>query len=293
MRRLPLVALVLTALLLGTPAAAQAEPDAGPARADAAARADHAAAARVLSEVRTAGVSWGIDPATGRMTLTADETVTGPALAALRATVARAGAELRREPGRLSTLIAAGEAIYGGGGRCSLGANVRSGSTSYFVTAGHCTNAAGTWYANAAGTTVLGVRTGTSFPGNDYGVVRYTGTIPRPSAVYTYPGLLPVPGTATATIGLAVCRSGSTTGVRCGTVTGLNQTVNYSTGVVYGLIRTNICAEPGDSGGPLYVAATGRILGVLSGGSGNCTSGGTTFYQPIGEILAAYGLTIP
>ncbi|MEV6369353.1 S1 family peptidase [Micromonospora musae] len=293
MRRLPLVALVLTALLLGTPAAAQAEPDAGPARADAAARPDHAAAARVLSEVRTAGVTWGIDPATGRMTLTADETVTGPALAALRATVARAGAELRREPGRLSTLIAAGEAIYGGGGRCSLGANVRSGSTSYFVTAGHCTNAAGTWYANAAGTAVLGVRTGTSFPGNDYGVVRYTGTIPRPSAVYTYPGLLPVPGTATATIGLAVCRSGSTTGVRCGTVTGLNQTVNYSTGVVYGLIRTNICAEPGDSGGPLYVAATGRILGVLSGGSGNCTSGGTTFYQPIGEILAAYGLTIP
>ncbi|MEK8105666.1 hypothetical protein NKG94_11915 [Micromonospora sp. M12] len=42
-----------------------------------------------------------------------------------------------------------------------------------------------------------------------------------------------------------MCRSGSTTGVRCGTVTGLNQTVNYSTGVIYGLIRTNICAEPG------------------------------------------------
>ena len=76
-------------------------------------------------------------------------------------------------------------------------------------------------------------------------------------------------------------------------ITGLNQTVNYAEGSVSGLIRTNICAEPGDSGGPLYVAATGQIIGILSGGSGNCTTGGTTFYQPIGEILVAYGVTIP
>ena len=100
-------------------------------------------------------------------------------------------------------------------------------------------------------------------------------------------------GPGNAYIGQAVCRSGSTTGVRCGTVTGLNQTVNYATGVIYGLIRTNICAEPGDSGGPLYVAATGTILGILSGGTGNCTAGGTTYYQPIAEVLAAYGLTLP
>ena len=63
--------------------------------------------------------------------------------------------------------------------------------------------------------------------------------------------------------------------------------------MIYGLIRTNICAEPGDSGGPLYVAATGAILGILSGGTGNCTAGGTTYYQPIAEVLAAYGLTLP
>ena len=63
-------------------------------------------------------------------------------------------------------------------------------------------------------------------------------------------------------------------------------------GSVYGLIRTNICAEPGDSGGPLYVAPP-VILGILSGGSGNCTTGGTTYYQPIAEVLGAYGLTLP
>ncbi|MFI7608360.1 S1 family peptidase [Micromonospora sp. NPDC049366] len=296
MRRLPLVALVLGALLVATPAAAQARTDTA-ARTDTTARADagpdSVAAAAALAGVRTVGTAWGLDPATGRMTLTVDDTVSARDLAALRETAARAGAVLRRESGRLRTLIAGGQAIYGGGGRCSLGANVRSGTTSYFVTAGHCTTLGATWYADGGQTTVLGSRTGSSFPGNDYGLVRYTGTIPRPSAVHTYPGQLTVTGTTNATIGLAVCRSGSTTGVRCGTVTALNQTVNYAQGSVSGLIRTNICAEPGDSGGPLYVASTGRIVGILSGGSGNCTSGGTTYYQPIQEILAAYGVTIP
>ncbi|MEU7918743.1 S1 family peptidase [Micromonospora zamorensis] len=283
MRRSPLVALVLTVLLLVAPGAAQA---AVPDRAVA----DPAA---VLAGVRTAGIAWGLDPATGRMTLTVDDTVAPAQLRALRATADRAGALLRREPGTLRTLIAAGQGIYGGGARCSLGANVRSGSTYYVVTAGHCTTTASTWYADSAQTTVLGTRTATSFPGNDYGLIRYTGRIAHPSAVYTYPGLLTIYGPGNAYVGQAVCRSGVTTGVRCGTVTGLNQTVNYSTGVIYGLIRTNICAEPGDSGGPLYVASTGTILGILSGGSGNCTSGGTTYYQPIAEVLAAYGLTLP
>jgi streptogrisin C len=31
---------------------------------------------------------------------------------------------------------------------------------------------------------------------------------------------------------------------------------------------------------------------VTSGGSGNCTFGGTTYFQPVGEILSVYGLTL-
>jgi streptogrisin C len=31
---------------------------------------------------------------------------------------------------------------------------------------------------------------------------------------------------------------------------------------------------------------------VTSGGSGDCTSGGTTYFQPINPILNAYGLTL-
>ncbi|MEV7327810.1 S1 family peptidase [Micromonospora sp. NPDC093244] len=283
MRRSPLVALALTVLVLVAPGTAQAGvPDRSTAEP-----------ALVLAAVRTAGTAWGLDPATGRMTLTVDDTVAPADRAALRAAADRAGALLRHEPGTLRTLIAAGQGIYGSGRRCSLGANVRSGSTYYVITAGHCTAAVSSWYADSAQTTVLGTHTGTSFPSNDYGLIRYTGRIAHPSAVYTYPGLLTIYGAGNAYVGQAVCRSGVTTGVRCGTVTGLNQTVNYAEGAVYGLIRTNICAEPGDSGGPLYVASTGTIIGILSGGSGNCTSGGTSYYQPITEVLAAYGLTLP
>ncbi|MFJ8689237.1 S1 family peptidase [Micromonospora wenchangensis] len=283
MRRLSLVLALAVTLLPATPVAAY----------PAAARPDASGPTVGLAQVRTAGTAWGPDPTTGRPALTVDDTVAPEQLRALRTLAALAGADLRREPGRLRLLIAGGQSIYGGGARCSLGANVHSGSTYYFLTAGHCTAAATTWYADSGQTTVLGTRTGSSFPVNDYGLVRYTGRVSHPSAVYTYPGLLTLNGVGTAYVGQAVCRSGATTGVRCGTVTALNQTVNYAEGSVTGLIRTNICAEPGDSGGPLYVAATGMIIGILSGGSGNCTSGGSTYYQPVAEILAAYGVTLP
>ncbi len=73
-------------------------------------------------------------------------------------------------------------------------------------------------------------------------------------------------------------------------VTALNATVNYSQGSVTGMIRTTVCAQPGDSGGPLYAGTT--ALGLTSGGSGNCTSGGTTFFQPVVEALNPYGVTV-
>ena len=95
---------------------------------------------------------------------------------------------------------------------------------------------------------------------------------------------------ANPTVGQRACRRGSTTGTHCGSVTGLNATVNYAAGSVYGMIRTNICAEPGDSGGPLYSGST--ALGITSGGSGNCRSGGTTFFQPVVEVLNRYGVNV-
>lgn len=284
MGRRVLAVLVATALI-AIPTTAQASPAADPTRV-----------AATLAALQLPGTAWGVDDATGQLVVTVDETVTGERLRQLRRAVAPAGQAVRiqHEPGRLRVLIAGGQAIYGGSTRCSLGANVHSGTTYFFVTAGHCTNAASTWYADAAHTTVLGTRAGSSFPGNDYGIVRYTNTaISHPSAVYTYPGLLTIKSAGSAPVGARVCRSGSTTGVRCGYVTALNVTVVYPQGTVTGMIKTNICAEPGDSGGSLYIAGTDIIIGILSGGSGNCTTGGVTYYQPILEILAVYGVTIP
>jgi streptogrisin D len=188
--------------------------------------------------------------------------------------------------GVLTKTIAGGNAIYTGGARCSLGFNVRSGSVYSFITAGHCTNIGSTW-RDGAGVT-LGVRTGTSFPTNDYGIVRYN------TSYTNHPGRIAngqdIASAGNAFVGQSVRRHGSTTGNRGGTVTGLNATVNYPQGTVYQMIRTNVCAEPGDSGGPLYSGSV--ALGLTSGGSGNCSSGGTTFFQPVIEVLNRYGVSV-
>jgi streptogrisin D len=79
--------------------------------------------------------------------------------------------------------------------------------------------------------------------------------------------------------------------VHTGTVTGLDATVNYGNGdIVNGLIQTDVCAEPGDSGGSLFDGDA--AIGLTSGGSGDCTSGGETFFQPVTEALSTFGARI-
>lgn len=111
------------------------------------------------------------------------------------------------------------------------------------------------------------------------------------SGVARYGTTVPVLGATTAGIGSSICRSGLTTGYRCGYVYSTKQTVNYGGGnIVTGLTRTSACAEPGDSGGPFI--SNGQAQGVLSGGSGNCSSGGVTYFQSIDEILSRNALTL-
>ncbi|MFI1396470.1 S1 family peptidase [Streptomyces sp. NPDC020681] len=248
------------------------------------------AASDAVLDADVAGTAWNIDPATKTLLVTADSTVSKAEIAKIKkAAGANAGAiRVERTPGTFSKLIAGGDAIYASSWRCSLGFNVRSGSTYYFVTAGHCTDGAGTWYTNSSRTTTIGPTAGSSFPGNDYGLVRYSNTsLSHPGTV----GGQDITSAANATVGMSVTRRGSTTGTHSGSVTGLNATVNYGGGdIVYGMIRTNVCAEPGDSGGPLYSGS--RAIGLTSGGSGNCSSGGTTFFQPVTEALSAYGVSV-
>lgn len=248
------------------------------------------AASDAVRTADVAGTAWSVDPATKRLVVTVDSTVTQAEIAKIKETAGDEAGALRieRTAGTFSKLISGGDAIYASSWRCSLGFNVRSGSTYYFLTAGHCTDGAGTWWSNSAHTTVLGTTSGSSFPGNDYGLVTYTNSSVTKSGTV---GSVDITGAANATVGQSVTRRGSTTGIHSGTVTALNATVNYGGGdVVSGLIRTNVCAEPGDSGGPLYSGTL--AIGLTSGGSGDCTSGGTTFFQPVTEALSAYGVSV-
>jgi streptogrisin B len=233
-----------------------------------------------------AGIAWYVDASADRVVVTADSSASAAEVATLRrAAGGNAGAlRVERAAGVFSPLLSAGDAIFGGKYRCSLGFNVVSGSTNYFLTAGHCGKLASTWFTNANHTTLIGPVINFSFPGNDYALVRYD------NASLSHPGGFAV---ADPIVGERVTRDGSTTGVHSGTVTALNVTVRFvghPGGTVSGLIQTNVCAEPGDSGGPLYDGT--KALGLTSGGSGDCTSGGTTFFQPVREAANAYGVTI-
>jgi streptogrisin D len=233
------------------------------------------------------GSTWGVDPVTNQVVLSLPPNATGAAVNALKATVAAAGSAARLETlsAPVTPLISGGDAILTGGARCSLGFNVRnSANQNFFLTAGHCTNIGATWTTSSG--QLIGSRTNTSFPGNDYGVVRYTGTVTASGTV----GSQDITSAGTPAVGSTVTRRGSTTGIHSGTVQQLNATVRYAEGTVSGLIRTTVCAEPGDSGGSLY---RGTIaFGLTSGGSGNCSSGGTTFFQPVTEPLNLFGLHV-
>lgn len=116
------------------------------AHADAGFSADRLASAGAsVLRADVAGTAWHTDPATGTLVVTADSTVSTADLARIRREAgADAGAlRIERTPGKLTKLLSGGDAIYASGWRCSLGFNVRSGSTYYVLTAGHCTDGAG------------------------------------------------------------------------------------------------------------------------------------------------------
>ncbi|MFG1819615.1 S1 family peptidase [Kribbella sp. NPDC049174] len=236
------------------------------------------AATATVDQSGVKGIAWYADAASGKVVVTADSSVSAKDLAALK----HDGVQVNRTTGVFRPLLSAGDAIYGGQYRCSLGFNVVKGGTYYFLTAGHCGKVAKTWYTNSGHTTLIGPTVGYSFPGNDYALVQYSNTS------LSHPGGFTA---ANASVGERVTRKGSTTGTHSGTVTALNVTVRYSGGGrVSGMIQTNVCAEPGDSGGPLYDGT--KALGITSGGSGNCQTGGTTFYQPVTEAASTYGVTV-
>ncbi|TXS57388.1 S1 family peptidase [Streptomyces sp. t39] len=255
-------------------------------------------AARTLAARATIpGTAWAVDPRTNRLVVTADRTVRGERWDRLEAAVGTLGAgtaDLRRSAGEFTPFLEGGDAVFGGGARCSLGFNVTTGSGAPgFLTAGHCGVAAAQWSEEPNGAPVGTVQAAT-FPGDgDFALVTYDDPATQPPSTVDLGNgrTLDILGAGEAAVGLEVFRMGSTTGLRDGRVTGLDATVNYPEGTVTGLIQTDVCAEPGDSGGALFTR-DGTAIGLTSGGSGDCTTGGETFFQPVTTALAAVGAAI-
>lgn len=184
---------------------------------------------------------------------------------------------------------------------CSVGFSIVQGSTPGYATAGHCGDPGEAVYYEPSQWTLgehLGSFVASNFPapgntGNDYAWVQLDSNHYAAPVVYGYGGgNVTVYGLDEASIGSAVCRSGRTTGWRCGTINARGVTVNYSTGeTILNLTQTSACSEGGDSGGS-FTTTGGQAQGVLSGGSGSCSSGGTSFFQPLIPILQAYGLSL-
>ncbi|MYW93817.1 S1 family peptidase [Amycolatopsis rubida] len=233
---------------------------------------------------------WHADPRTGSVVVTLQPGAHGADVDAFLAQAREAGPVTLATGPRPQTLSAGtvgGDPYYiNGNTRCSIGFSVQGG----FVSAGHCGGAGSSvvgWDNSAMGTFA-----GSSFPGNDYSYITIGNgwwTAPVVLGWGTVSDVI-VRGSAVAPAGSSICRSGSTSHWHCGTVLGLNETINYAQGAVYEATHTNACAEPGDSGGSFITGD--QAQGVTSGGFGNCSSGGETWFQPVNEILQTYHLSL-
>ncbi|WP_405465743.1 S1 family peptidase [Streptomyces anulatus] len=251
-----------------------------------------AAKARIDALPAPSGVSsWHVDPATSSV-------VVNVVASEQRDNDVRSFVAKAREAGPVTVETTAeapqtfaagtvgGDPYYTGNVRCSIGFSVHGG----FVTAGHCGGAGQSvrgWDGSA-----IGNFQGSSFPGDDYAWVNVANgwwTVPVVIGWGTVSDQL-VRGSNEAPIGASICRSGSTTHWHCGNVLAKNETVNYSQGAVHQMTKTSVCAEGGDSGGSFI--SGDQAQGVTSGGWGNCSGGGETWYQPVNEILNRYGLTL-
>jgi streptogrisin C len=198
--------------------------------------------------------------------------------------------------------------------RCSLGFNgIDGGGNAVNITAGHCDPnipAAGT--GDAPGVfdllpgdhlgpqvgsfekSVLGAQDYSIIGINDANRDRFSNNLVRVPGQ----GPIPITGVATPVVGAPVCKSGARTGFSCGVINAVDQTVEVGDHDLTQSFSANICALPGDSGGPVVsgtlalgissastvadfpVCEIPELLGVLTG------NGPQLFVQPVDLVLA-------
>ncbi|MFF4469996.1 S1 family peptidase [Streptomyces sp. NPDC001599] len=253
------------------------------------------AASTLRSAPRVTGTAWALDYRSNEVVVRGDRTVSGSDWSRLTGVAEDIGGFVRMErtEGTFTTRLNGAEPILSTAGRCSAGFNVTDGTSDFILTAGHCGPTGSVWFGDGTGDRQVGRTVAGSFPGDDFSLVRYengkAGDGAGVVAVGDGKGVR-ITGAGEPAVGQRVFRSGSTSGLRDGRVTALDATVNYPEGTVTGLIETDVCAEPGDSGGPMF--SEGVALGVTSGGSGDCAKGGTTFFQPLPEAMESLGVRL-
>jgi streptogrisin D len=239
--------------------------------------------------------AWGADPRTGQIVLTLSDAAPSAVRTKLTQAAERFGRQVRVEhvrgeftqqsPAATKGRLDKQDALYGGDRLassdrvCSVGFNVQRNDQKYVLTAGHCTK--GDPEFNGVGPSVA-----STFPDHDYGLVRNEES-DAVGGVNRYDGSWQrIDRVGQAYTGEKVCKSGQSSGLTCGRVTALDQTVNYGNGtVVHGLVRTNTAAENGDSGCPLFDESAG--IGTLSGGNGH-----TEFFQPLAPAMQEYDVQL-
>ncbi|RZQ64193.1 S1 family peptidase [Amycolatopsis suaedae] len=232
------------------------------------------AARAVLEPLGVAHTTIGTDEKTNQIVVTVSDAATGADALVAKAASLGDAVRVERTTGQMSKAIYNGEAITGGGTRCSAGFNVTRGGQLHILDAGHCTRAVSQWN--------VGPSVGASFPTNDYGLIRNT-TGSGPGAVTLWNGSTQrISSAADARVGQQICKSGSTTRLTCGVVEATNVTVRYQEGPVYQTVQTSASVNPGDSGGCLFSGSVG--LGITSG-----MGGGNSYFQPVVEAMNAYG----
>lgn len=251
--------------------------------------ADRKAALDAKSADLPAGVTgWYVDPVRNSVVISTTDLIDGLHFGGLAPGVIIEQVTQRARP---LAQVDGGSALNSHNGmRCSVGFQASARLQQYVITAGHCTAFGGEWVGLNG--EPIGRSTESTYPDNDFGLVRMESMLPSGSAVVLGDrgARIPVTGSAPAPIGASVCRSGANTGWRCGVIESVDQSVSYERDVVNGLVRTTACGELGDSGGP-FISGT-DAQGILSGGVGTCADNGVTFFQPIGEILATYGVEL-
>lgn len=189
-----------------------------------------------------------------------------------------------------------------GGKRCTSGFQATRNGGSVVLTAGHCAKK-GSTIAHVSvpwGTMAVSLFSGEY----DAGYYSQLSTWTPTNAVYysdttkwyTIAGVNP-----SDMVGDGLCRTGITTNARCGQITHLNVTIkdNKTGTTLTAQTRTNICALPGDSGGPYVFAREAYGMASMGGGYSydiggqpHCSSSSFSTYTPLAKVQTKLGVKV-